>query len=198
MGVDRLIQRRFRLSHRDSLPLIAKRGGREALAALFAELGYLRGVEVGTSVGRYAEVLCQANPNLHLTCVDPWKAGGEGGQKRQDLIYKRAVRRLSPFSTTIMRMTSMEAVGSFVDESLDFVYIDGDHAFDSVMCDLIFWSKKVRTGGMVAGHDYLYYPDVFRAVQAYVSCHINISPWYAVRESAHGSIGGSFFWVVKR
>jgi hypothetical protein len=48
----------------------------------------------------------------------------------------------------------MEAVKDFEDESLDFVYIDGHHGFKWVTEDIFEWSKKVRKGGIVSGHDY--------------------------------------------
>ena len=90
-------------------------------------------------------------------------------------------------------MTSMEAVANFDDNSLDFVYIDGLHTFDAVMLDLIFWSPKVRSGGIVAGHDYLEFPNggIIPAVRAYVTGH-GISDWYVTRDK-----NPSFFWVKK-
>ena len=48
----------------------------------------------------------------------------------------------------------MDALKLFDDNSLDFVYIDGNHEFMSVSNDLFHWHKKVRVGGMIAGHDY--------------------------------------------
>ncbi len=48
----------------------------------------------------------------------------------------------------------MDALADFEDESLDFVYIDGNHAAPWVDDDIREWSKKVRKGGVVSGHDY--------------------------------------------
>ena len=48
----------------------------------------------------------------------------------------------------------MEAVKDFKPESIDFVYIDGDHSFETVYEDLTEWSKIVKKGGIVSGHDY--------------------------------------------
>jgi predicted O-methyltransferase YrrM len=48
----------------------------------------------------------------------------------------------------------MDAVKDFADGSLDFVYIDGHHGFKYVAEDIWEWHKKVRKGGIVAGHDY--------------------------------------------
>ena len=48
----------------------------------------------------------------------------------------------------------MDAVVDVADESLDFVFIDADHKYVSVCEDIREWSKKVRIGGIVSGHDY--------------------------------------------
>ncbi len=49
----------------------------------------------------------------------------------------------------------MDALEDFEDNSLDFVYIDGDHNFKHISEDIYEWTKKVRSGGIVSGHDYL-------------------------------------------
>ena len=49
------------------------------------------------------------------------------------------------------------------DQSLDCVFIDGNHEYQYVLDDLQFWSKKVRPGGQLLGDDY-WMSDVARAV----------------------------------
>ena len=39
--------------------------------------------------------------------------------------------------------------------SLDFVYLDARHDYDSVMSDLAEWHDRLRPGGVIAGHDYV-------------------------------------------
>jgi len=50
----------------------------------------------------------------------------------------------------------MDAVKDFEDDSIDFVYIDGNHSFKYVAEDICEWVKKVKVGGFVCGHDYIY------------------------------------------
>jgi hypothetical protein len=54
----------------------------------------------------------------------------------------------------------------FDDESLDFVYIDANHRPDFVREDIREWTKKVKKGGIVSGHDY--HGDVAGVVDEYV------------------------------
>ena len=84
----------------------------------------------------------------------------------------------------------MDAVKTFEDNTLDFVYIDGDHQWPSVVLDLYWWHKKVRKGGIVAGHDYgQRHTHVKQAVDGFVAAY-GISPVYLTDEKIR-----SFFWV---
>ena len=64
---------------------------------------------------------------------------------------------------------SPQAADSFVDESIDLVYIDALHDYESVSADIRAWYPKVREGGIIAGHDYLLssWPGVVAAVDEF-------------------------------
>ena len=145
------------------------------LAEHFNDLGFKRGAEIGVADGRYAEILCQKIPGLHLTAVDPWipYEGNWRSQDYQQKAYERAVERLTPFKANIVRKTGIEASLDVPDKSLDFVFIDGNHYFDYIMEDIITWSRKVRKGGIVSGHDYYEFRSggIIKAVDAYVEAH---------------------------
>ncbi len=49
---------------------------------------------------------------------------------------------------------SAESAKFFDDRSLDFVFIDASHDFDSVRADISAWKPKIRSNGIIAGHDY--------------------------------------------
>lgn len=154
--------------------------GRNNMAELFAELNFTKGVELGVDRGEYSEVLCRANPKLHLYSIDPWSEGayepGKAGvNERQpyfDTCYEETVKRLSPYNSTIIRKTSLDALNDFEDGSLDFVYIDANHDFPNFIFDLHHWLKKVKIGGIMSGHDYQImsyrkFNHVKRALDAY-------------------------------
>lgn len=185
--------------------------GRNNLAELFAELKFTKGAEIGVENGLYSEILCKANPNLHLFCIDPWKAAayepgvdGVDEQANFNQRYKAAKERLAPYRCTIVRKTSMAALKDFADETLDFVYIDGNHDFVNFVNDLHYWRKKVRQGGIVAGHDFATYPfrkynHVKRALEAYVASYRMIPVFvvgsFAYQEGFIRDKYRSWFWV---
>lgn len=172
---------------------------RADLARRFAELGFTRGAEIGVADGRYSEELLRTIPGLQLRCVDPWepyKGNTRGGPKEQhDGNYQKAVQRFMPYvrSVTMVKAFSMDAVRDVPPASLDFCFIDGNHAFDWVMQDLIEWSRRVRQGGIVAGHDFYHFKGagVVEAVVAYTNAH-GIDDWQICDEREP-----SFWWVQR-
>ncbi len=136
----------------------------------FRELGFTEGVEVGVESGTNARAMFDAIPGLKLHLVDCWSPVGNRNEKHQRRHYRRtknALREEIRISNAhIIRKWSLDAVKKFENESLDFVYIDANHNFDSVIQDIIQWSAKVRNGGIVAGHDYHYFRPFYGVVEA--------------------------------
>lgn len=54
-------------------------------------------------------------------------------------------------------MDSISASKRFKNNSLDFVFIDAAHDYESVKADILAWLPKVKNNGILAGHDY--YPE---------------------------------------
>lgn len=158
---------------------------RDDLPAFFVELGFKVGAEIGVDKGEFSQKLAQTG--LKLYAIDPWLANKEyrisRRQSKLDAAYQQAKKILAPYpNCLIIKKTSMEAVEDFADESLDFVYIDGNHEFRYIAEDLVEWTKKVRTGGIISGHDYFYtqsskYWHVAYVLNAFVSAY-NIHNWY--------------------
>jgi predicted O-methyltransferase YrrM len=164
---------------------------RNDLYVLFKELGFTLGCEVGVYRGINAEVILETIPNLKLHLVDSWV-------RRNSLreTHKR-LKRFIP-QTKIVEMTSMDAVRYYTDEFFDFVYIDASHYFDFVMQDIIEWSKKVRPGGIVAGHDFYRSrkEGVVEAVKAYTTAHY-IKPWFILSAERRRSPRKNSWFFVK-
>lgn len=161
---------------------------RERLGNLFAEAGFNYGAEIGVRKGKFSRVLLAANPDLHILCVDPWMpyGGRKYTKEKQDHIFEVCKETLKPFGdrVTYIRKTSMEGVKDVKKGSLDFVFIDGNHLFDYAMEDIIHWSRRVRSGGIIAVHDFHYGSnvEVVEAVNAYTRAK-HIDPWYCTKES---------------
>lgn len=191
----RLIRRKFGIRRRrDNIPLCGgKRYGRNLLPEMLAEIGFNYGAEVGVRKAAFSKRFLLANPNLKMLCIDPWKGYHGIPQSRQDKYFNYAINNLAEFGDRVkfIRKASMDALDDVEDGTLDFIYIDGNHRFDYVCPDIIFWSYKVRPGGIVACHDYYSFGwgGVMHAVDAYTRSH-HIDPWYVTKE-----LEPTAFWV---
>ena len=185
---------------------------RELLATIFKELGFTKGAEIGVYRGDFSNGILKVNPDMHYYCVDPWNDYGDfvephiaKGQVGHDTNFDIAQRLLEPYKNVkFVRKFSMDAVKDFGDESLDFVYIDGHHGLSYLINDLEWWSRKVKQGGLICGHDYHELETwawekcsdyrVIEAVECWTKSY-NIIPWFVIarrREERHRS-----FVIVK-
>ncbi len=121
----------------------------------------LVGAEIGVWRGHTSFALLQSFPLLRLFAVDPWDLGGGHTTMPKTVAELQAGKQeflgLTEFAAdrrVILQMTSRDATYHVVDNSLDFVFIDGEHLYQNVKDDLILWHPKVRVGGLFCGHDY--------------------------------------------
>jgi hypothetical protein len=134
--------------------------GRHELATLLNELGFKSIVEVGVCDGVYSEFLCKTNPDAKIYGVDPF-VRYEGyrdyvQENTVEMYHEKAKKLMAPYPNyTLIEKFSMDAVKDFEDNSLDFVYIDANHEDPWVSEDIQGWYKKVRSGGILSGHDYV-------------------------------------------
>ncbi len=97
--------------------------------------------------------------------MDPWRNFGAGdyidinhhSDATFEDIHRQAVANLAPFGqrSKILRQASPQAAEQFADGPFDFVFIDAQHQYEGAKQDFEAWWPKVRSGGILAGHDYL-------------------------------------------
>ena len=154
------IKNKYSLDLEQPSPIMLPMNRFSGLCGLFAELQFKVGAEIGVDRGRYSKWLLLKNRKLKLFCIDPYLVYSEyiethhKGVKAMNASHEHAKQRLGKLNCEIIVKTSMEALGDFEDNSLDFVFIDGNHSFEYVVDDIAGWSKKVRPGGIISGHDY--------------------------------------------
>ncbi len=121
-----------------------------------------KGIELGTYEGEYAsEILKIWTGDLYL--IDIWcrmdTQNYNDSCNREDYInvMHKCCQNIEDNKDRchMLRMRGNDAVKLFSDESLDFIYLDANHKFDSVYSDMKLWLPKLRKGGVFAGHDFL-------------------------------------------
>jgi hypothetical protein len=136
----------------------------------------LVGVEVGVRDGRNALDLVRYLNILKIYLVDDFKEYQDGTarlytQEDQEMELQKLIKYTDHVfdKFVLIRQSSKLARDIFPFGTMDFVYIDGNHSYESVKDDLIWWNQ-VREGGIFGGHDYDSYDgqDVKKAVDEFV------------------------------
>lgn len=121
------------------------------------------GVEVGSLRGDFAEHILKYWEGKRLYLVDAWRhisglvdVNNPDHNGHLDNFARTFMKVYGHMERcVIIRDLSVTAAELFRDKQLDFVYLDAGHDFQSVKEDLEAWYPKVRSGGILAGHDYL-------------------------------------------
>ncbi len=154
----------------------------ETIAEWVAKFGWTRGAELGVFDGRTFLHLLWQCPHLELIGVDVWDMPGftEGPTKSGERCFceycaetrvthralamktitvaglrKRVMRESAIYGSRaviLQERTADAALG--VDQSLDFVFVDGDHSTEGVLDDIDHWVPKIKIGGRLIGHDF--------------------------------------------
>lgn len=133
----------------------------------------LIGCEIGVSYGFNLVYFLDNIPNISTVyAIDPYIPydDGPGGYVSQEIIDK--VKELflinvSPYNKVkFINLTSDEAHLNIAPESLDYIFIDGDHSFNMVYRDMYNYYDKVKPGGVFSGHDF-HLSDVNKAVHMF-------------------------------
>ena len=128
--------------------------------------------EIGVWRGSFSALILEIVAPRRLHLIDPWEfhAGEpetwEGGrlartQEDMDQVFQGVARRFAAHpEVTIHRVRSEDAVRLFAEGELDWVYVDGDHHYQSVRADLELYLPAVSPGGFIAGDDYFWGPEL--------------------------------------
>lgn len=126
-------------------------------------------VEVGSFTGESTEMFAKSGKFSSITAVDAWDnsvASKDFDGCDMSLAEQLFVLRTYRYPC-VRRIRNLSTNASFLFDkhSIDFIYIDADHEYESVYQDILHWLPKVRPGGFIGGHDYnIDYPGVKRAV----------------------------------
>ena len=135
-------------------------GLKELVSVVESKLGRgLKMVEIGSYAGESSAIWAESGVFDKIVCVDAWK-NGWNEQAKASNTTEMAETKFDEVAHKYPciekhKSDSKSASDEFEDGSLDFVYIDANHTYESVKSDIEAWLPKVRKGGIISGHDYL-------------------------------------------
>ncbi|MBU0678483.1 MAG: class I SAM-dependent methyltransferase [Verrucomicrobia bacterium] len=143
--------------------------------------------EIGTQAGiNAASILRRAEP-VRMVCADPWSGYSDELGMPNSNVERIARRRLKRFpSVEIVKSGDRATIAKSLGEcSIDYLYIDAMHDYESVSADMNAYWPCVRCGGMMAGHD-IVWASVFGAVADFRAKH-----------GVDVQCSGTDWWIIK-
>ena len=119
--------------------------------------------EIGVFEGTFSKQLQSALAPSTLYMVDLFEGMCDSGDQDGNNVVHRNLRdqyvKLLEYASEypelkIIKGRSAEFLATLPDNSLDMVYVDGDHGYEGCKKDLIVAYSKVKPGGWIMGHDY--------------------------------------------
>ena len=148
----------------------------DVINIMITQFNYKIGVEIGVNNGENMfSLLDKGNKQLKMYGVDPYKVqpdntlyeqriNEEYNDESLNILKKQVLKESLKFpNLELIIDRSDNASKQFEKESIDFVFIDGDHSYESVKTDINCWTPIVQEDGLIMGHDYNW-GDVARAV----------------------------------
>lgn len=116
---------------------------------------FTKGAEVGVSSADFSKNILSVLPKIKLWCIDIWETNYQLPNPEKS--FQEALNNLSKYGShrfEMIKKGSPYAALQFQNNFFDFVYIDADHSYEAVIKDLNAWYPKVKSGGILFGHDY--------------------------------------------
>lgn len=158
--------------------MVAKARGK--LDTRFVELG----AHLGRSACYMAEAMIAAGVTVDFTTVDRFADAR---------IEERCRANLEPYVTRgLLKIVKSDSARFAADYpgSVDFVFIDAAHDYESVKADIEAWWPKVKEGGIIAGDDF-WVREFSQAPWA--------ASYYPIWRAVHsGPFGGEYDVMVRR
>ena len=145
--------------------------------------------EIGVYRGEFSSILLDELKPSTLFLIDPWECGHDKNANGQvytneleglptaystlsdeQLVLEKFSNHIESGRVIIIKEYSYDAVNSIADQSLDMVYIDASHIYESVKADISDYFPKLKKSGLLCGHDYFTFSNfgVIRAVDEFL------------------------------
>ncbi|TWT46787.1 class I SAM-dependent methyltransferase [Botrimarina hoheduenensis] len=129
-------------------------------------------VEIGVNQGEFSQTILSKTSPRKLHLIDCWEEHHEGldyphdgfyakqadHQSNFDLVRQRFAGPIATGQVAVHRGYSVPMLETLADASIDWVYVDANHSYEAVAAELAVLLRKVKPGGVIAGHDYISTP----------------------------------------
>ncbi len=109
--------------------------------------------EAGVDKGDFSAMILEITRPHRLHLIDIWSSA-RYHQGLQGVVRERFAKELDEGRVRIDLGLSTDVLATFPDHHFDWIYIDTDHGYKVTAAELAIARRKVKEGGIIAGHDF--------------------------------------------
>ena len=141
-------------------------------------------IEIGAEDGTFSNQILDRLAPEKLYLLDPWQKGYDKNSKtktytgelsglptaysnedQKNKIKANLKEKIKTKQVILNQGYSYDFINSYKDDYFDFIYIDACHLYECVKADLEMFLPKLKSGGLMCGHDYFKYSN-FGVIEA--------------------------------
>lgn len=126
-------------------------------------------VELGTWRGGSACVIASAQSKSRVFTIDNFRTDTYPAGRWTEPEARDFIRKVGLPNITLLTGNNEDFVKLLNEKFIRFLFIDGDHRYESVKADIRNWLPRVVRGGVVLFHDYASHEGVLPAVDEFIN-----------------------------
>lgn len=136
----------------------SRKGLLDLIQTNFKDRDNLIALEIGSYAGESAQLFLSTGKFKEIYCIDPWQSDYDPSDPTsKTVVYAEEVfdRRFKDNPRVHkLKGFSQNLVPTLQNNFFDFIYVDGNHQQQAVIQDLGLVIPKLKSDGILAGHDY--------------------------------------------
>ena len=118
-------------------------------------------IEIGSYMGESTHIFGSCGLFTEINCIEPF-SGTENFNDKNNHTWEEVWEEYDINTRQFKDIVKLhedysydeKVLSNFNDDEYDFVYVDGNHSFESTRQDFELYIPKIKSNGVLGGHDY--------------------------------------------
>tara|TARA_Y100000114_G_C11741640_1_gene319280 strand:- start:908 stop:1375 length:468 start_codon:yes stop_codon:yes gene_type:complete len=118
-------------------------------------------IEIGSYMGESTHIFGSCGLFTEINCIEPF-SGTENFNDKNNHTWEEVWEEYDINTRQFKDIVKLhedysydeKVLSKFNDDEYDFIYVDGNHSFESTRQDFELYIPKIKSNGVLGGHDY--------------------------------------------
>ncbi len=118
-------------------------------------------IEIGSYMGESTHIFGSCGLFTEINCIEPF-SGTENFNDKNNHTWEEVWEEYDTNTRQFKDIVKLhedysydeKVLSKFNDDEYDFIYVDGNHSFESTRQDFELYIPKIKSNGVLGGHDY--------------------------------------------